>query len=121
MGTGKDKDDYTFYNGYEGEPELVLFSDNGSLHIWDGYIGDIFGDPDLNNVGWTGFTRDYNEFAGPYDEDCVVCEIDAEEYLADAVNCRGREVDYEESEDALETIIEWLENHKNEEVRLALK
>ncbi len=27
--------DYTYYDGYEGEPEFILSSGDESIHIWD--------------------------------------------------------------------------------------
>lgn len=63
MDTGK-LNDYTYYFGYEGEPEFVLSSGDESIHIWDGYINDIFGDPIMDGKGWKGLTRDFNEMTG---------------------------------------------------------
>ena len=42
MGIGK-TDNYKFYEGYEDEPEVEISADNmETLHIWDGFIMDIF-------------------------------------------------------------------------------
>ena len=54
------QNDYTFYKGYEGEPEIIFQTDEHTLHIWDGYMGDIWGNPTEKDEEWCGFTRDYN-------------------------------------------------------------
>ena len=70
MGTGK-TDNYKFYEGYEDEPEVEISADNmETLHIWDGFIMDIFCEPTLDGKGWHGFTRDYNQFEGAFDDSC---------------------------------------------------
>ena len=120
MVTGKYNDDYTFYKGYEGEPELILTSEDGSIHIWDGYIGDIFGNPIKEKKEWSGFTRDYNEFVGPYDDENIVYSINVIEYLDDAVRCREKKTEFEESSNVLEAIISWLNNHKKTDVQVRL-
>lgn len=52
-------DNYAFYEGYEGEPEITLrVANNVTIHIWEGYFDDIFDMPSLDGNGWTGFTRD---------------------------------------------------------------
>ncbi len=108
MGTGKRNCDNRYYEGYEGEPELVLSSEQDEMHIWDGYMNDIFGNPVQTDDGWTGFTRDYNEFTGPYADDCIECALDVAEYLKDALQYRAHNFEYEETKDVLETIIAWL-------------
>lgn len=30
-----------FYCGFNGEGEVILYADNGEMHIWDGYFGPI--------------------------------------------------------------------------------
>lgn len=62
MDTGKRKDDYRFYEGYEGEKEVIISLPDIVYHIWDGFFEDIFGNPKTTDDGWIGFTRDYNEF-----------------------------------------------------------
>ena len=45
MDIGK-TDNYKFYEGYEDEPEVEISADNmETLHIWDGFFEDIFGEP----------------------------------------------------------------------------
>ena len=43
MDIGNQNDNYTFYDGYEGEPEITLSIDGVmSIHLWEGYFDDIF-------------------------------------------------------------------------------
>ena len=111
MDTGKHN--YAYYEGYEGETEFVLSSGNESIHIWDGYISDIFGDPIIVEKGWKGLTKDYNELTGPYGDNEEPCQISTDEYLADALLYRDHKCAYEESSDVLEELINWLRNHKD--------
>lgn len=115
MDTGK-RDDYTYYDGYEGELEFILSSGDGSIHIWDGYINDIFGNPSIDGKGWKGLTRDYNEMRGPFAEENVPCLIDVTEYLEDAEKQRDKTMDFEESSKVLKVLINWLNDHKTTEV-----
>ena len=64
MDTGKTIDNFKFYEGFEGEPEIVIKAENSDmqiLHIWDGYFDDILREPKLDGNGWQGFTRDYHQ------------------------------------------------------------
>ena len=55
MGIGK-TDNYKFYEGYEDEPEVEISADNmETLHIWDGFFEDIFGEPTPDGKGGRGF------------------------------------------------------------------
>lgn len=114
MDTGK-LNDYTYYEGYEGEPEFILSAGDESIHIWDGYINDIFGTPVMDGTGWKGLTRDFNEVTGPFDAD-EPCLIDVNEYLDDAIKYRDRMMDYEETPNVLEALINWLNEHADVEV-----
>jgi len=70
MGIGK-IDNYKFYEGYGYEPEVELTTNietMETLHIWDGFFMDIFGEPSLDGKGWHGFTRDYNQCEGAFDD-----------------------------------------------------
>jgi len=114
MTTGK-LNDYTYYEGYEGEPEFILSAEDESIHIWDGYINDIFGTPVMDGTGWKGLTRDFNEVTGPFDAD-EPCLIDVKEYLDDAIKYRDQTMDYEETPNVLEALINWLNEHADVEV-----
>lgn len=105
MGTGTRKDNYTFYEGYEGEPEVIVSLPTASYHFWDGYFEDIFGDPDLSGKGWTGFTRDYNEMTNAFDDDCTQCTIMPDEYLADMEQYAGKMFTYQETKMVYEQLV----------------
>ena len=87
-----------FYDGYEGEPEVELFiAENPeiNIHIWGGYISDIFDKPVFSDEEWTGFTRDYQQEIGTYDARDVA--INVEEYLDDLINYEDKHFRYEET------------------------
>ncbi len=90
------KDNYTFYEGYEGEPEIILSLEGTSFHIWDGYFDDIYGVPPLDGNGWRGFTRDYNQMEGIFSDNDIV-EIDPKEYLDDLMLYQNKAFDFEET------------------------
>ena len=85
MGIGK-IDNYKFYEGYEDEPEVELSTNKETmetLHIWDGFFMDIFGEPSLDGKGWHGFTRDYNQCEGAFDDDGEAVISNLQEYIDD--------------------------------------
>jgi hypothetical protein len=85
MDIGKLKNNYKFYEGFEGETEIILsILDHRefNLHIWEGYIDEIFSNALLNQQKWIGFTRDYQEDDGAFG-DMEEHNIDAKEYLED--------------------------------------
>lgn len=111
MGIGKRNCNDKFYKGFEGEPELILVSNNDELHIWDGYMEDIFGNPINSEDGWKGFSRDYNEFTGPYEDGCIETALYVDEYLKDALLYRSKKFEYEETKDVLNAIIKFFEKN----------
>ena len=115
MDTGE-HNDYSYYEGYEGEPEFILSAGNESIHIWDGYISDIFGDPIMDGKGWKGLTRDFNEMTGPFSGETAPCKINVKEYLDDAETYKGCETSYEESVRVLDSLIKWMSTHLDDDV-----
>ena len=116
MGIGK-IDNYKFYEGFEGEEE-VEFSANDenmeTLHIWEGYFSDIFCEPSLDGKGWLGFTRDYNQCEGAFDDDGEAIITDLQEYIDDLKIYENRMFDYKETKEVYELICTWLtEAQKN--------
>ena len=105
MDTGKRKDDYRFYEGYEGEKEVVISLPDIVYHIWDGYFKDIFGNSQTTDEGWIGFTRDYNEFINAFEDECIECAIEPEEYLKDLVLYQNQSFSYNETTDVLNCLI----------------
>ena len=101
MDIGKRKDDYVFYEGYEGEKEIIISLPDIAYHIWDGYFDDIFGNPQSTENGWIGFTRDYNEFINAFEEECIECAIEPEEYLRDLMLYQNQTFSYKETADVL--------------------
>lgn len=54
MGTGKIIDNYIFFEGFDGEPEIIIEAENSDmqiLHIWDGYLEDILRELNLDGNG----------------------------------------------------------------------
>lgn len=90
-------DNYTFYEGYEEEPEIILSLEGTSFHIWDGYFEDIYDTPPLDGNGWRGFTKDYNQMEGIFSDDDTVVEIDPKEYLADLMLYKNKAFDFKET------------------------
>ena len=116
MGIGK-IDNYKFYNGYEDEPEIefsVKEENMETLHIWDGFFDDIFRDPPLDGSGWNGFTRDYHQCEGAFDDEGEVIITDLQEYIDDLKIYENRMFDYKETKEVYELIYTWLtEAQKN--------
>ena len=49
----------TYYEGYEGEPEIIFIIENNGikrkmLGIWDGFLNDILSDVKPTEKGWVG-------------------------------------------------------------------
>ena len=86
MGTGKIKDNYKFYKGYEEEPEIRISTPDKKieiLHIWDGFFYVLFREPPLDGLGWHGFTRDFHQFEGVFSDDEFARITNLQEYLED--------------------------------------
>lgn len=105
MDTGKRKEDYKFYEGYEGEKEVIISLPDVAYHFWDGYFEDIFGNPQTTDEGWSGFTRDYNEFKNAFEDECIECAVNPEEYLRDLMLYQGHTFTYKETKDVLACMI----------------
>ena len=111
MDTGKINDNYTFYDGYEGETRIVLsIQDNQTVHIWEGYFDDIFDTPPLDGNGWKGFTRDYHQIEGVFSENEKAVELCPEEYLSDLILYKNKDFDFEETIQVVELMISLFEN-----------
>ncbi len=104
MDIGNLKNNTSFYDGYEGEPEIVLSileNEDYSLHFWEGYFDDIFSNPSLDGNGWKGFTRDIHQMEGIFNDNATSIVIDIVEYLDDLLAYTNKSFDYEESKDAV--------------------
>ncbi|MCQ2439023.1 MAG: hypothetical protein MJ074_04580 [Oscillospiraceae bacterium] len=111
MDIGKIKDDYSFYEGYEGEPQITLsiLGDDIRIHFWDGYFEDLFGTPPLNGDGWIGFTKDYNQLEGAFSSGSGYDEVIPDDYLRDVISCAEKSFAYEETAEARELLREFLQ------------
>ncbi len=111
MDIGNLKNNTSFYDGYEGEPEIVLSileNKDYNLHFWEGYFDDIFSNPSLDGNGWKGFTRDIHQMEGIFNDNVTSTAIDVVEYLDDLLLYENKSFDYEESKDAVSLIITFL-------------
>ena len=114
MDIGK-TDNYTFYEGFEGETEIELSSNNQNmetLHIWDGFFWDLFGEPSLDGKGWNGFTRDYNQFEGAFGDDSEAVISDIDEYINDLKIYENREFKFSNTRDVYNLLLSWLNKAK---------
>lgn len=103
MDTGR-HENYIYYKGYEGEPELLISisaSSSERYHIWEGYIDDIFGEAIFTEDGWNGLTRDYQLLEGPFEESNEFIVDNMQEYYDDLQSYLGKEFRYPESADVL--------------------
>lgn len=110
MDIGNLKNNYTFYDGYEDEGEIVLCIEaDQAIHVWEGYFDDIFDTPSLDGNGWKGFTRDYHQFEGIFSENGGVYEINPAEYLEDLMLYKEKNFDFDETRDVLNLVASLLE------------
>ena len=106
MDIGKINDNYTFYEGYEDEPEIILTLENSdAVHIWEGYFDDIYDTPPLDGNGWNGFTRDYHQMEGVFADNSSVTEVEPKEYLEDLMLYKNKTFDYEETAQVFDLIV----------------
>lgn len=117
MDIGNLKNNYTYYDGYEGENEIILILENEqALHIWEGYFDDIFDSPSLDGTGWKGFTKDYHQCERIFSENTDIYQIDCREYLDDLMQYKKKSFDFDETIDVLNLIISLLERAIEENV-----
>ena len=105
MDIGKLDMDKTYYDGYEGESEVIISLPTKEYHFWEGYFEDIFDTSDLSDVEWKGFTRDYNECTCTFSDDNIECAIMPKEYLDDLKLYVNHTFEYEETKDVLEKLL----------------
>ena len=111
MDTGK-MHNYKYYDGYEGEPEIILCAKDINmeiLHIWDGFWDDIFGNPPDDGRGWIGFTRDYNQCEGAFDTEGEGFVTNLYEYAKDLISYKVKEFDFKETYAVYDLLCSWFE------------
>ncbi len=98
MDIGKLVNNSTFYDGFEGEKEIILSvveKPNINIHIWEGYFYDFFGSPAFDCNGWKGFTRDYNQMERTFgDDEYIINQVDIKEYLDDILHYADKKYEY---------------------------
>ena len=81
-----------------------------TLHIWDGFFDDILREPTLDGKGWHGFTRDYHQCEGAFDDSCSEAVItNLQEYIDDLKIYKDRQFDYEETKEVYDLICSWFD------------
>ncbi|MDE5558284.1 MAG: hypothetical protein K2J32_11470 [Ruminococcus sp.] len=58
-------ENYTYYDGFEGEPEYTFYLYDGNfpvekIHLWDGYFSDIIDTIEPTEKGWTSLAEYYH-------------------------------------------------------------
>lgn len=108
MDIGMLKSNHEYYDGYEGDGEIIIRIKDAEeyyLSLWDGYFEDIFSKPILSNNAWTGFTRDYQEGKGIFDDDDSYVIHNLNEYIMDMKNYEGKKFNYAETKNCLDLMI----------------
>lgn len=83
---------------------------------------DIFGEPSLDGKGWHGFTRDYNQCEGAFDNKGEAVITNLQEYIDDLKIYENRKFEFEETKEVYELICAWLaEAQKNKCTEITVK
>ncbi|MBR5479743.1 MAG: hypothetical protein IKU84_06155 [Clostridia bacterium] len=115
-----------YYDGYEGCGEIELTARGTSLpvlHIWEGYFSEIFDNPPLDGQGWCGFTRDYNQCEGTFNNHEPQRISNLQEYIDDMSRRKEDCWELSETEAVYNLILKWLISAKksgSEEVLIKL-
>ncbi len=111
MDTDLLRNNHQFYDGFEGEDEIVLSLEKKpeiSIHVWFGYLDDILREPTLDGTGWKGLTRDYHQLKGAFGTDSAIL-VPPEEYLDDLQQYKERIFTERETEEVLQLLISFFE------------
>lgn len=112
MDIGKLEDNNTFYEGYEGEPEITLSlvkHPHFCIHIWEGYLEDIFDSFTPDGKSWNGFTKQYQEDSGLWGPEGIMEITDVTPYLKDLRQYNTTRFHYPETAECLSLIVSLLE------------
>lgn len=105
-----------FYQGFEGEPEVIfqLLDDNNiSVHVWDGYISDMMrNQPGTDDDYRLGLSRDWNTLQGPY-ADKAINLIDVDEYYNDLIRIENMQFEFEDTKEVYKLIMFFLKLAKD--------
>ena len=110
MDTGKTLHNTKYYDGFEFDDQIILTARDTRLpilHIWDGYFTFIFDEPVFYEEDWHGFTRDYHQCEGVFDdgEDQIITDL--QEYIDDLLYYKDNEFNNERTRGAYELILNW--------------
>ena len=113
MVTGKKNNKY--YKGYDGSTKVVFSYSNEkyTMEIWEGFFTDFLEDSDLSGGGWTGFTKDYQQCEGVWNEEMESYALDLDEYLLDLGQYKDGEYDYQETAGMIKDLMSFLIEAKN--------
>lgn len=111
-------DDFRFYHGFEGETEVIFMTSAERVHVWEGYLDNLVGNPPLDGAGWHGLTRDYCQMEGPFSGGCD--EVDSAEYLRDLKTYADKRFEWEENGELLSKLMELFQAavNRNEKVKI---
>lgn len=113
MDIGKLKNNEVYCESDFCDDEIILSlkeQPEFNLHIWEGYIRDLFGNPPMNGERWYGFTRDFNEFVGAFSEkEGNKIEIsEVEEYFVDLIQYAEKRFRIEETREVFNLLSDFL-------------
>ena len=111
MDIGKLKDNWEYYDDSYYVPDEITISikeePEFNIHIEEGYLYDIIrGNAPMDGKGWYGFTRDYLERVGGWEDVSEIEDID--EYLNDLMKYVQAGFSYKESPNVLNLVIDFL-------------
>ncbi len=111
MDITKLKNNWEYYDDSYYVPDEITISikeePEFNIHIEEGYLYDIIrGNAPMDGKGWYGFTRDYLERVGGWEDVSEIEDID--EYLNDLMKYLQAGFSYKESPNVLNLIIDFL-------------
>lgn len=124
MDTGLLHNNCIYYEGFEGEDEVILSLESDreiSVHIWVGYLDDILRDPVLDESDWTGFTRDYHQLEGAFSQEGKSVAEDPAEYLEDIQHYAEKNFDEPETKEVFQLIVNLLKYAMQEKTRVLIR
>lgn len=103
-------ENYTYYDGFEGEPEYTfcLYDNNipvEKIHIWDGYFSDIIDTIEPDENGWTSLAEYYQLCLEFENDNWKVPDIAAA--LEQLMNVDKTKIRFPESHNVLEILVEF--------------